>query len=187
MKRINERTFEEHKTIGNTAKELAQALFEGAGYSVYPFGYETHFTHIKDLVSKRRLRRNFVLEQLRAMPDLLVVSEDWNDVQLVEVKYRNRQPYELYLAAPTLSRLSKYWPKAILVWVIPFENVFYATSVEALAEAFTIDESQDMFFIPEEFVDPICKIFPRTILNDNEKKLERMKNLAKNLFQNVKT
>ncbi len=61
--------FEEAKTIGNTAKEIARALLEGSGYSVYPFGYESYFTRIKDLVHQKKLKRDAVLEQLRTMPD----------------------------------------------------------------------------------------------------------------------
>ncbi len=183
----SDQDFREKKTIGNTARELAQSLLEGAGYSVYPFGYETHFTRIKDLVHDRKLKRGAVLEQLRSMPDLLVVSEDWNEVQLVEVKYRNREPSGVYLGAPALSRLGKFWPKTTLVWVLPYKDVFYATSVESLMETFTIDAKQDQFFVPKEFVDPIYKAFPRIILGDNEARLERMKNLAKGLFQNIKT
>jgi hypothetical protein len=55
--KITESSFEEKRTVGNAAKELLRTLLESAGYWVYPFGYESYLTHIKDLMHQRKLKK----------------------------------------------------------------------------------------------------------------------------------
>jgi len=117
--RIVEPTFEETRTVGNIAKELVRALLEGSEYTVFPFGYESYLTHIKDLIHQRKMERGDVVDQIASMPDLIVVDEEFGSISLVEVKYRNRPPGNVSINTKIIGRYARFWPNSTLVYVLP--------------------------------------------------------------------
>jgi len=174
-------TFEENLVVGNTAKDLVRTLLESVGYTVYPFGYESYLTRVKDLMHAGNLENNETAEQLRTMPDLVVACERWKDLELVEVKYRSRRPDNVSIDTSKIQRIKKYWPTAVLVWVLPFDEVFYTTELRLIE----IESKSKITDIPENIVTPIWKVFPRIILDDNERKSEQLQKLAKELFKDI--
>jgi len=53
---FREPSFVYNKVIGNVGKELVHILLEACRYSVYPLGYGSYLTHVKDLYIHRSLR-----------------------------------------------------------------------------------------------------------------------------------
>jgi hypothetical protein len=177
--KVIEPIFEETRTVGNVAKECVRALLEGSGYGVYPFGYESYTTHIKDLIHQKRMGRTETTEQLAAMPDLLVVDDANKAIELVEVKYRNRYPSNVNLNTRAIERLRKFWPNSIAVWVVPCEEVFYACRLKDLK---TTDQGLGITDI--DLTDQtIDKLFRK--VTEQPEMVRRLKELAVKMLKSV--
>jgi hypothetical protein len=101
---------------------VLSALLERGGYRVTRFGIEELFGEVK-LKERGQYQALELPEQLRYLPDLLVVSLSENRVLQVEVKFRRsftaRSARGLY---EVLNRQRRYWPDsyAILLIAQPF-------------------------------------------------------------------
>lgn len=190
-------TFSETRVIGNTAKEIVRTLLSGSGYAVYPFGYESYFTGIKDLVHQGKFDDVAIVEKIRSMPDLVVLDEELKHIDLVEVKFRNEYPTDISLKPKIVKRYETYWPESMLVCVTPYENPssgshshFYSCKVEEIREkaldtSYWPDESEDYEGIVDvEFTeehDLLEYSFPR--VSANKEKLEKMRKLVRNILK----
>jgi hypothetical protein len=79
---------------------------------------------------------------------------------------------------PQIERIAlyqKYWNEAIILFVVPFENVFYAQEIDKLGKKQYYDLNSDF--------KPIQDIFPRT----NSIDLEEYKRLAIHLIHAMKS
>jgi len=122
---------------GNQAKDLVKLLLENAGYKVYPYGYESTFSDIKNKLREKGSGDSKTAHRIRSSPDLLVYDGKTKDVMLVEVKMRrqrNETSVTIY-KGEKLKRIENYrefWNDSILVIVIPFGAVFYAQKISKL-------------------------------------------------------
>jgi hypothetical protein len=170
-----EHSFAYNRVIGNVGKELVRTLLEDCGYSVYPFGYESYLTHIKDLIHRQKLEK---LPIVQRMPDLLVTDEETRSINLVEViTSPRRKPNDAYIKKTKLDELKKFWPDSILVLVAPRgEKVFYA---ERVCELKITDPEYVNFDISES---TITKYFPRV---EKSMVLGELQDLCRKLFSSL--
>ena len=169
-------SFAYYRVIGNVGKELVRTLLEACEYSVYPFGYESYFTHIKDLIHEEKIRK---IPQLQRMPDLLVVAEDMRQIEMVEVIVRTRKKAkDVDIDKQKLEEIQNFWPNSILAVVLPkSEQVFYAENVSKLK---VTDPEFVNFDISES---PINEIFPK--IDGFPEVLEELQDLCKKLFSSI--
>ena len=133
---------------GNIFKEIVKTLFEKSGYLVIPYGYENQLSSIKSELSKTN--NSLTALKIRSSPDLLVYDNQNREVKLVEVKMSsyespmlNRNQFESY---------RKFWDDAILIMVVPIENVFYAQEIHNLGVKAQYDPHTDFKKIQEIFL-----------------------------------
>lgn len=174
---FKEPSFAYNRVIGNIGKELVRTLLETCGYAVYPFGYESYATHVKDLIHTGRLTRFPILQR---MPDLLVIDEESKSINLVEVITKTTKPPEdADIDKSKLDDLRRFWPDSILAVVAPnSEKVFYAEKVTKLK----ITNPEFVNFDISE--SPIAKHFPKVA---KSKVLSELQDLCKRLFSNIHT
>lgn len=138
-----------HDTLfkGNIFKELVKVLLEKSDYLVIPYGYENPFSNLKKKLSDAR---SPTAVRIRSSPDLLIYDEQSGDVRLVEVKMSS---YESPRFKPTqIETYKHFWNDAVLVIVLPFENVFYAQEIAKLGIKEQYDPKSDFRRIQEIFV-----------------------------------
>lgn len=174
---FKEPSFAYNRVIGNIGKELVRTLLETCGYAVYPFGYESYVTHVKDLIHTGRLAR---FPMLQRMPDILVADEESRSINLVEVITKTiKSPEDADIDKSKLDELKKFWPDSFLAVVAPkSEKVFYA---EKVTELKITDPEFVNFDISES---PITKHFPKV---EKSKVLSELQDLCKRLFSNIRT
>jgi len=113
---------------GNIFKELTKALFEKSQYIAIPYGYENPYSNVKKKLNKSLGNSSETTLRIRTSPDLLIFDEENFDVKLVEIKMSS---YE----TPQIKRIElykKYWNDAIILFVVPKWNVFYAQEIDKL-------------------------------------------------------
>ena len=110
--------------MGYFGKDLIKSMLEDSGYAVCHYGYEDT---LLDYKSKRtsKTSNSTTGRRLRKSPDLIVYDE--NAVYLVEIKMRTKSPPYL---PEEFDMLREFWKDAILVVIVPDENVFYAQEIE---------------------------------------------------------
>lgn len=175
------RAFHENRAIGDMAKALVRTLLETARYAVFPFGYESYFTHIKDLVHTNRVEKTEIVHQMRVMPDFVVLDESLDvvpekiRVELVEVKFSSREPHLVGIDTLKIKGYRKYWPHSTLIYVLPRgKDVFYAKPIQEIKPSSTIT---DLEF---DEGDKIEFYFPR--ISGFHGELEDFKKIAKMTF-----
>ncbi len=132
---------------GNVFKELVKVVLEKSSYTVIPYGYENPFANVKNKLNMKLEDCSPTVRRIRHSPDLLVFDEEKKDAKLVEIKMSSYQ-------TPPIKRINyyrEYWNDAILVYVIPFENVFYAQEISKLGIKERYDPNTDFRKIQELF------------------------------------
>jgi hypothetical protein len=112
---------------GYLGKDIVRSLLETSGYTVCHYGYEDMFLDFK---SKNTLMVSLTStgRRIRKSPDLLVYDD--KEILLVEVKLRlDLSPT---IAHKEIELLKTYWNDAVLVIVVPDDEMFYAQPVEKL-------------------------------------------------------
>src|SRR2546422_8680542 len=150
--------FDQNKVVGAAAKEMVRSLLESCGYSVLPFGYENVLAGVRPQIGDRkRFGRSDLAEQIRSMPDFLVVGDQ--ELHLAEVKFRAGSVTRRYQRIPLsnweLARYRKFWPDAVLVVVSPFREGFHARCVRELEAAGGLDDVSEFSyaeFLPLEAI-----------------------------------
>ena len=142
--------------MGAAAKEIVRTVLESAGYTVYPFGYESTFSTMKHRLNDRRFEGD-VAHRIRSMPDFLV-ADDEERPQFVEVKFRG-QGERVGLKNFEIWRYKQYWPETVLVLLSPFGDRFFAQHVKSLK--LIGDTYQETWFEYTDFA-AISSVFPRT-------------------------
>lgn len=178
------KAFHVNRAIGDMAKALVRTLLETARYTVFPFGYESYFTHIKDLVHTNRVEKTEIVHQMRVMPDFVVLDEspildvvpEKIRVELVEVKFSSREPHLVGIDTLKIKGYRKYWPHSTLIYVLPRgKDVFYAKPIQEIKPSST-------YITDLEFNegDKIEFYFPR--ISGFHDELEDFKKIAKMTF-----
>jgi hypothetical protein len=99
-------------------QSVLAALLERCGYRVTRLGIEELFGEVKfkELAQYRELK---LPEQLRYLPDLLVVSREESQAFLVEVKFRRRfDERSARSLFEKIKRQRRYWPESYAVLMI---------------------------------------------------------------------
>lgn len=150
--------FDQNKVVGAAAKEMVRSLLESCEYAVLPFGYENVLAGMRPQIGDRdRFGRGDLVEQIRSMPDFLVLGR--KDLHLAEVKFRAGSVRKGYQRIPLsnweLARYKKYWPEAVLTVVSPFRDGFYVQLVKELQPVGGLDDVTEFSyddFLPFEEV-----------------------------------
>lgn len=121
--------FLERKTIGNIAKQFVSDLFAESGFDVYPIGYESQFSTIKN---KIRNNEDDVSRRIRTIPDLLVIDNKKMIPSLIEVKYRSYST-KMDIKIKELEDYKSFWPEAFIICVIPDQIGFYAQKIRNIS------------------------------------------------------
>lgn len=136
--------------MGSQVKELVKVLLEKSGYSVFPYGYESSLSDIKNKLRAKGTKNSRTVRMIRSTPDLLVYDKERKDIMFVEVKMRS---------APKASRIKylkigwyqEFWKDSILIIVIPCGKVFYTQKILELENKQSYDATTDFKEINEIF------------------------------------
>jgi hypothetical protein len=134
---------------GNIFKEIVKVLFEKSEYLVIPYGYENPFANIRKGLSQKSMRDSITARRIRSSPDLLVYDEKTEEIRLVEVKMSS-YPSPRF-KKERIETYKEFWNDAVLVMVLPFENVFYAQDIANLGIKREYDPRTDFLKIQEMF------------------------------------
>jgi hypothetical protein len=156
---------------GNIFKDIVRVLLEKSGYTVIPYGYENSFASIRKALTRCDTE---TARRIRNSPDLLVYNDEAEDVKLVEVKMSSH-PFPQLNRKGQIGTYQEYWNDAIMVLVLPFDNVFYAKEIADLGKKEQYDPKTDFRKIQEMF----------TRINPND--LERYRTIAHRLIDSMKT
>jgi hypothetical protein len=116
---------------GSFFRDIVWQLLEDSGYTVLPYGYEVTVPYVRQRLGIGSSKSK-VMDRFRSSPDLLVIDEAKDELNLVEVKWRNwNRPY-VDSEFLQLSKYKKYWPEAVLVLLVPSGYYFYAQRVSKL-------------------------------------------------------
>ena len=161
--------FYEDLLKGNQVKELVKVLLEKSGYSVFPYGYESTFTDIKNKLREKGTKNSRTVRRLRTSPDLLVYDGKRKDAMLVEVKMR-RTPKETSVKYLRIANYKEFWDDSILIVVVPVGNVFYAQKVSELEIKQEYDATRDF----EKFEDVFTRVKVEDVSKFRAKALQIM-------------
>ena len=129
MEESSDSKFYDNVLKGNIYKDIVKLLLEKSGYTVYPYGYESTFSHVKSQLT-RNTRNSRTVRRIRSSPDLLIYDEQRNDLMLVEVKMRTQVPPRI--RPRQIENYKEFWNDSILVVAVPKDNVFYGQKVSEL-------------------------------------------------------
>ena len=115
---------------GGIIKEVVKSLLQSYDYEVYPYGYETTFSVLKNMLSKEDVRTSPSVRRMKSTPDLVVFDKKRKNLIFVEVKMRTSSP--VTINSNVIQGYKDFWNDCILVLVVPDENVFYAQRVSDL-------------------------------------------------------
>jgi len=152
---------------GNVYKDMVKLLLEKSGYIVYPYGYESAFSHVRSMLTKDT-RSSRTVRRIRSSPDLLVFDKDRNDLMLVEVKMRTKVPPEI---KPRLvENLKEFWSDSFLALVVPESNVFYVQKISELETRRRFYRLADL----EKFQDVFARISEEDLSHFKDKALRSL-------------
>ncbi len=115
---------------GGIAKEVVKSLLQRYGYEVYPYGYETTLSVLKNKLAEKDVRTSPSIRRMKSAPDMVVFDKKRKDLIFVEVKMRTRLP--AIIKSHVIQRYKDFWNDCVLVLVVPDGNVFYAQRVSDL-------------------------------------------------------
>lgn len=112
---------------GYFGKDLVKSLLETSGYTVCHYGYEDT---LLDAMSKctSKTSNSVTGRRIRKSPDLLVYDDQ--NIMLAEVKTRLTLPPRI--KPSEIEMLKEFWKDAIVVLLVPDENVFYAQRIDEI-------------------------------------------------------
>jgi hypothetical protein len=157
---------------GGVFKELVKNLLQKSGYEIYPYGYETMFSVLKNRLSAKDVRNSPSVRRMKSAPDLVVFDKNKQDLMFVEVKMRSNLPARI--DSNKIEGYQEFWNDCIMVLVVPDENVFYAQRVSALQKKEHYYPSTDFSKMHEFFPDI------------DESDLQHYRLLASNLISNMR-
>lgn len=152
---------------GNIYKDIVKLLLEKSGYTVYPYGYESTFSHVKSQL-KKNTKNSRTVRRIRSSPDLLIYDEQRNDLMLVEVKMRTQVPPRI--KPRQIENYKEFWNDSILVVIVPKGNVFYAQKISE------IETRKEYYRIPdfEKFQDIFTRVKIEDLSHFKDKALQSM-------------
>lgn len=127
VERLNfQQSFFAKSMKGGIAKLIVMGLFREAGFEVYPFGYESTFSVVKE---KLRGHKDSTSLKIRHMPDILVFKpSNEESTKLIEVKYSSS--FNAQMNNLTFRDYKTHWGDAYIVFVTPNHNFFYIQKIK---------------------------------------------------------
>ena len=167
MNQSKNREFYDAMLRGNVYKDMVKLLLEKSGYTVYPYGYESTFSHVKSKLT-RSSKNSRTVRRIRSSPDLLVFDQQRNDLMLVEVKMRMQVPPKI--KPRLIENYKEFWNDSILVIAVPEGNVFYAQKISEL------ETKQEYYRLAdfEKFQDIFTRVSTEDISHFKEQALQNM-------------
>jgi len=163
----DDRGFYDAVLKGNIFKDIVKLLLEKSGYTVYPYGYESTFSHVRSKLTKNT-KNSRTVRRIRSSPDMLVFDEQRDDLMLVEVKMRSHTPPKI--KPRLIVNYKEFWDDSILVLVVPKGNVFYAQKIRELETRKTYYRLVDL----EKLQDIFTRIREEDLLHFKDKALQNM-------------
>ena len=157
---------------GGIFKELVKNLLQKSGYEIFPYGYETTFSVLKNRLSAIDVRNSPSVRRMKSAPDLVVYDKKRQDLMFVEVKMRSSLPARI--DSSKIEGYQEFWNDCIMVLVVPDENAFYAQRVSAL--------QKKPYYYPNTDFSKLQEFFP----DINENDLRHYKLIASNLISNMR-
>ncbi len=146
--------------IGALAKEAIKRLLSESGYVVNDF--DPLINSLQQII-RSPLGKSETTQKVFSKPDLLVRDPERQDLESVEVKYRNRPASSFGFSAADMLKYLAYWRESIVVAVTPSERVFYAQVVGNLEDKIETNDDPEFLdvnlresFIPLEVMFPKC-------------------------------
>ena len=164
----DDRGFYDAMLKGNIFKDIVKLLLEKSGYTVYPYGYESTFSHVRSKLTKNT-RNSRTVRRIRSSPDMLVFDEQRDDLMLVEVKMRSHTPPKI--KPRLIENYKEFWDDSILVLVVPNGNVFYAQKIRELETRKAYYRLVDF----EKLQDIFTRIREEDLLHFKDKALQNMR------------
>jgi len=152
---------------GSIFKDIVKLLLEKSGYTVYPYGYESTFSHVRSKLTKNT-KNSRTVRRIRSSPDMLVFDEQRDDLMLVEVKMRTHMPPKI--KPRLIENYKEFWDDSILVLVVPKGSVFYAQKIRELETRKTYYRLVDL----EKLQDIFTRIREEDLLHFKDKALQNM-------------
>jgi len=163
-------SFHDDLLKGNQIKDLIKVLLQKSGYSVFPYGYESTFSEIRNKLAEKGTKNSRTVRRIRSSPDLLVYDKDRKDLMLVEVKMRGapRETNIKYLKR--IVDYKEFWNDSILVVIVPCGDVMYAQRISELEVKQTYNAIADF----EKFEDVFTRVKAEDVSHYREKALKIM-------------
>lgn len=155
---------------GGTIKELIKALLENAGYSTFPYGYESTFSYVTKKMREKGSKNSPTARRIKASPDMLIYDDKRKDVMLVEIKMRSA-PKVTNVTYLRLKRYKDFWNDSILVVVVPCGDVLYAQKINELE----IKQNYNLLTEFEKFEDVFIRVNNADLSKFKSRALEIMK------------
>jgi hypothetical protein len=161
-------SFHDDLLKGSQIKDLIKVLLQKSGYSVFPYGYESTLSEVRNKLAEKGTKNSRTVRRIRSSPDLLVFDKERKNLMLVEVKMR-RAPRETSIKF--LKRVADYkefWNDTILVIIVPCGDVMYAQEVSELEVKGTYNATTDF----EKFQDVFTRVKSEDISHYVDKALQ---------------
>lgn len=155
---------------GSQIKDLIKVLLQKSGYSVFPYGYESTFSEIRNKLAEKDTKNSKTVRRIRSSPDLLVYDEEKKDLMLVEVKMRSAPSETSIKFLKRIADYKEFWNDSILVVIVPCGDVMYAQRISELEVKHTYNALTDF----EKIEDVFTRVKTKDISHYREKALKIM-------------
>jgi len=156
---------------GSQIKDLIKVLLQKSGYSVFPYGYESTLSEIRNKLAEKDTKNSRTVRRIRSSPDLLIYDQQKKDLMLVEVKMRSAPRETSITYLKRISDYKEFWNDSILVVLVPCGDVMYAQKISELEVKQTYNAISDF----ERFEDVFTRVKTEDISHYRENALKIMK------------
>lgn len=124
----NSKSFSKQLIKGRIAEHIFDLMFQDGKYIVLSFGYENT---LPELMHRQRGKKTGeTMDAIRCAPDFAIINETTHEVNLVEVKYRNKiKSTEIWKLA---NKIHESWKPSYLFLASPED--FYFGKVSDIVE-----------------------------------------------------
>lgn len=155
---------------GSQIKDLIKVLLQKSGYSVFPYGYESTLSEIRNKLAEKDTKNSRTVRRIRSSPDLLIYDQQKKDLMLVEVKMRSAPRETSIKYLKRISDYKEFWNDSILVVLVPCGDVMYAQKISELEVKQTYNAISDF----ERFEDVFTRVKTEDISHYRENALKIM-------------
>jgi len=163
-------SFHDDLLKGSQIKDLIKVLLQKSGYSVFPYGYESTFSEIRNKLSEKGTKNSRTVRRIRSSPDLLVYDKEKKDLMLVEVKMRGAPKVTSIKFLKRITDYKEFWSDSVLVIIVPCGDIMYAQRVSELEVKQTYNALADF----DKFGEIFTRVKAEDISHYKEKALQIM-------------